>query len=91
MHRFSHLIQHLSEGVDFNAMIDAKLEERRDEGGRKMWYCLDCEFGRASKWDVSRHVEQKHLGMSIQCSLCPATYTRRDKLKAHLKSKHGIN
>jgi hypothetical protein len=72
-------------------MIGAKLEERRDEDGRKIWHCVDCGFGRASKWDVSRHVEQKHLGLSMNCTFCAASYTRRDKLKAHLKSKHGID
>jgi len=77
--------------ADFDSLIEARLEERREDDGRKKWFCLECGFGRVSKWDVSRHIEQKHLGFSIQCTLCPASYTRRDKLKAHLKSKHGIS
>ena len=73
-----------------DALIEPRLEERREEDGRKAWHCLDCGFCRASKSDVSRHIEQKHIDFSIQCSICPASYTRRDKLKAHMKSKHGM-
>jgi len=75
---------------DFNELVALKLRERRDSGGRKNWFCTDCGFSRTGKWDVSRHIEQKHMGLSIQCTFCPATYTRRDKLKSHLKHKHGV-
>jgi len=76
--------------ADFNDLVASKLQEKRDEFGKKSWSCIDCGFTRSGKWDVSRHIEQKHMGLSIQCTFCPATYTRRDKLKAHLKHKHGV-
>jgi len=76
--------------ADFNELVAQKLQERRDSGGRKNWFCTECGFARTGKWDVSRHIEQKHMGLSIQCTFCPATYTRRDKLKSHLKHKHGV-
>jgi hypothetical protein len=76
--------------TDVVGLIEAKIEERRDEEGRKKWFCVECGFWRASKWDVKRHVEQKHLGLTVQCTYCPAVYTRRDKLKAHLKNVHSV-
>lgn len=56
--------------------------------GMKLWVCSDCGFSRHGKWDVRRHIEQKHLEIFIQCQLCIATFTRRDKYRAHLK-KHS--
>jgi len=72
-------------------MVSQKMAEHKDECGYKAWQCLDCQFSRKSKWDVQRHVEQKHMGLSISCPHCTATYTRRDKLKCHIKYKHSQN
>ena len=58
--------------------------------GRKGWQCAECGFERNKRYDVARHVEQKHLNLVIPCDYCTATFTRRDKLRAHLKNKHDI-
>ena len=73
-----------------NDMITEKLEELQTEAGRKWWRCKKCGFERAGRWDVARHVEQRHCSISISCKLCDAVFSRRDKLKSHLKNKHEV-
>ena len=71
-------------------MITEKLEELQTGEGRKWWRCRKCGFERAGRWDVARHVEQKHCSISIACKLCDAVFSRRDKLKSHMKKKHDV-
>ncbi len=70
------------------ARVMAKLKEAVTVAGLRLWVCLECGFSRPDKWHVSRHVEQKHMGLRVRCGLCYATFTRRDKLRAHVKAKH---
>jgi len=74
--------------VDVDVKVASKLVEEKNAMGMKLWVCTDCGFSRHGKWDVRRHIEQKHLELFIQCQLCIATFTRRDKYRAHLK-KHS--
>ena len=66
------------------------MQELFDNIGRKLWSCIECDFQRPGRYDVRRHVEQKHLDLSIPCNYCDTVFTRRDKHKHHLKHKHGI-
>ena len=75
---------------NLNSLVAEKLQESRDVDGKKIWTCVDCGFERHGRWDVSRHVEQKHLGLTMPCNYCNATFTRRDKLRSHLKHKHDL-
>ena len=70
--------------------VNERLVEERTESGLKIWACTECSFSRPGKWDVQRHIEQKHLGLYIQCHICQATFTRRDKHRAHVK-KHAYS
>jgi len=74
-----------------NDLVITKLVECRDLDGRKGWQCTECGFERNKRYDVTRHIEQKHLNLVIPCDYCTSTFTRRDKLRAHLKNKHDIN
>ena len=65
-----------------------KLKEAVTTAGLRLWVCLECGFSRPDKWHVSRHVEQRHIGLRVRCGVCYATFTRRDKLRAHVKNKH---
>ena len=74
--------------VEVNDLVNTKLREGRGIGGKKMWSCAECGFERKERHDVARHIEQ-HLNLSIPCSICRAIFTRRDKLKSHMKHKHS--
>jgi hypothetical protein len=74
--------------VALTERVMAKLKEAVTTAGLRLWVCLECGFSRPDKWHVSRHVEQKHLGLRVRCGHCYATFTRRDKLRAHVKNKH---
>ena len=71
------------------AFVTNNLIEETDEEGRKAWKCGVCEWSRKSKFDVGRHIEQ-HMSLELPCPICQSIYTRRDKLKAHLKKIHGV-
>ena len=73
-----------------NVLISDKLEERLTEAGRKGWRCRTCGFERSGRWDVARHIEQKHLELSMSCNFCDAVFSRRDKLKSNMKNKHEV-
>jgi hypothetical protein len=68
--------------------VNEKLKEAQTTAGLRLWVCLECGFSRPDKWHVSRHVEQRHIGLRVRCDICYATFTRRDKLRAHVKNKH---
>lgn len=74
--------------IDVDSKVDEKLIEDKGHMGQKLWVCRDCGFSRQAKWDVKRHIEQKHLEMLLHCQVCSAVFRRRDKYKSHLK-KHA--
>lgn len=61
----------------------------RDASGYKFWRCLDCGYTQKLRKDVLKHIERRHLSLSINCTLCPATLSSRCELRTHMKSRHG--
>ena len=74
-------------GLD--VLVDSKMVMERDNNGYKYWRCLDCGYQQKLRKDVLKHVERRHLHLSLSCNLCPAILASRCELRTHVKSKHG--
>merc|ERR1711973_914486 len=60
-------------GADGNKVDELLLQylvESWDFEGKKQWTCSQCQYCRKDRSQVSRHIEQKHLNLSIACELC---------------------
>ncbi|KAJ8584900.1 hypothetical protein M405DRAFT_884094 [Rhizopogon salebrosus TDB-379] len=53
-------------------------------------YCLWNGCGLVlNKESLSRHVEERHLGIAYRCDTCGKSYSRRDTLNKHMKTCSG--
>lgn len=50
-----------------------------------LWKCKTCSKEVTNRW----HHYHSHNAKRSQCPYCPATYSRIDTLRSHLKCKHG--
>lgn len=60
----------------------------------KRFFCDLCEFGSFLKCNMQTHMGKhiaKEFREQILCSLCPATFTRHESLKNHMKTEHDEN
>ena len=69
----------------------AKMIKIRDIiSGQRFWKCADCDYSKRLKGDVFKHVERKHINITVACNMCELSYNSRQELKTHIKSKHPI-
>ena len=71
-----------------HAVVASKMYESVDVAGKRLWQCAECDYARNKKDHVTKHVEQKHSGLQLQCEFCQAVFHRRDTYRNHVKSKH---
>merc|ERR1712025_560610 len=50
--------------------------------------CNQCEKVFKTSTPLRRH-ENVHSGVKLACSVCQSTFSRKDKLNAHIKKKHS--
>jgi len=68
-------------------VISSKMYKSRVDG-KTFWLCAECEFGRAKKSYVKRHVESKHSGLEYRCNICGAVFSFREAFRSHMRRKH---
>jgi len=82
--------QDMNGGHDEDAVahvISSKMYQCR-VNGKTFWQCAECEFGRAKKSYVKRHVESKHSGLEYRCNICGAVFGLREAFRFHMRKKH---
>ena len=62
-------------------------EGEGEEKNVNEYQCGSCDKSFKSKKHLSRH-EDTHAGVVHSCSQCSSTFSRRDKLNAHVRKKH---
>ena len=61
------------------------------EIGPRRWACSICPQTFASKTDVSRHIEGKHVILpELHCPNCGKPLKSRHSLRIHMKSVHNM-
>ncbi len=59
--------------------------------GTKIWNCTDCGYKQKLRKDVLKHIERRHLNISLPCDICPAFLSSRVELRTHIRMKHTQN
>jgi len=79
-------------GADGNKEVDdiimSKMSKIQDAMGQRLWQCNECDYAKKLKGDVFKHVERKHVDITVTCNVCSLAYSSRQELKTHIKLKH---
>ena len=57
--------------------------------GQKLWQCNVCLYTKRFKSHVVKHIERKHVKISMTCHICHLVCGTREQLKSHLKFQHN--
>ena len=60
------------------------------DSGQRLWNCHDCEYKQKLRKDVQKHIERRHLDISLPCQFCPSILSSRIELRTHVRTKHSI-
>ena len=55
----------------------------------ELFPCSQCSYVSRRRYELKIHVESCHEGVRYSCAFCPYSGKRKDKLTAHLKTKHS--
>ena len=80
----------LNEILDIDAEVGRKITQSLDEEGKKIWICLECNYRQKLRKDVVKHIERKHMNLSISCNYCDASMTSRISLRNHIRINHSF-
>ena len=72
-----------------SALLDGRLVAHTDENGKKSWFCVECEYTQKSKKDVVKHIERRHLTLTIKCNICDYSVKSRNDLRTHMRTFHS--
>ena len=76
--------------LDIDLLIERKLRPNVDQDGKKIWICLECNYQQKLRKDVAKHIERRHLNLSLSCNYCDVSMTSRISLKDHLRLCHSF-
>ena len=74
--------------LEVDAVILSKMVKIQDTMGQRLWKCAECDYAKKLKGDVFKHVERKHVELTVTCDICSLSYCSRQELKTHIKIKH---
>ena len=65
---------------------------KRLEQLEKGFSCDECEQYFTSKYNLNRHIVNKHKehNKKFNCEVCSKTFQRKDKLKDHMENIHKV-
>jgi len=73
---------------ELDNLLHDKIEARADENGKRYWVCMLCNYSQKSKKDTVKHIERRHLEISLTCSICSCAVKSRQDLKRHMRQFH---
>jgi len=71
-------------------VVKYKMLEAKDEMGKKMWQCSDCSYNNRKTTNMYKHIERKHMNITLYCDLCNLQFRSRDDLQSHKRYTHLI-
>jgi len=80
-------------GADGNKGIEILVKEKMfpcaiNEIGTKGFGCTDCDYKSSKTTNMYKHIERKHLLLTLFCELCNSPFKSRNDLSVHKKSVH---
>jgi len=73
---------------ELDSLLHDKIEARTDENGRRIWVCTVCNYSQKLKKDTVKHIERRHIDVSIQCNVFNTPVKSRQDLKTHMRTFH---
>jgi uncharacterized C2H2 Zn-finger protein len=67
-------------------IVKYKMIETMDSAGKKSWSCVDCGYTSNKTTNMYKHIERKHLNVSLVCEFCQKVFKSRDDLNVHKRS-----
>lgn len=77
--------------LELDDLVTEKIWEDRDANGKKFYICTVCNYSQKLRKDVGKHIERKHMTLSIPCPYCSSTLPSRTELRTHIKANHESN
>ena len=74
--------------VELEEMVNDKIWKDTDGTGKTFYVCSVCSYHQKLRKDVAKHIERKHMNLSLPCPYCAATLASRIELRTHVKTKH---
>jgi len=68
-----------------DSVVKDKMIEVADLNGKKSWSCTDCGYSSNKTTNMYKHIERKHLTITLYCDLCQKQFKSRDDLNVHRK------
>ena len=74
--------------IGLDTIVKFRMCETVGEDGKKWWKCLDCSYVSNKTTNLYKHIERRHLTVSLQCPLCGKLFRAREDLQVHKKHFH---
>jgi hypothetical protein len=68
-----------------------KHKQQRHTESEQFPKCDLCEYRNWNTQKIAQHIRKVHKGERIQCELCPAKFTVKSNMHAHMKNLHADN
>lgn len=68
--------------------MNDKIWMNKDSAGKNFYVCSVCNYSQKLRKDVAKHVERRHMNLSIPCPYCATSLSSRTELRTHVKTKH---
>jgi len=68
---------------DLDSVVKYKMVEIADSTGKKNWSCTDCGYTSNKTTNMYKHIERKHLAITLYCDFCHKQFKSRDDLNVH--------
>jgi len=84
----------IAAGADGNKELDDLVNSKlyaSYESGLRTWNCSDCNYKQKLRKDVQKHIERRHLDISLPCNFCHSTLSSRIELRTHIRNKHPLS
>ena len=76
-------------GLEIDHVVKEKMIQSTDENGLKMWTCSCCGYVSKKTTNMYKHIERKHLFLSLKCDFCQKEFSNRNDFNVHTRTFHN--
>ncbi|XP_023320020.1 protein tramtrack, beta isoform isoform X32 [Eurytemora carolleeae] len=78
----------IAAGADGNKGIDSIVKGKMfssTSNDKRGWSCTECGYFSTKTTNLYKHIERRHLFLSVSCNVCNKTFRSRDDLNVHMR------
>ena len=76
-------------GLEIDLVVKEKMIQSTDESGLKIWSCSCCGYVSKKTTNMYKHIERKHLFLTLKCDFCQKEFSSRNDFNVHVKTCHN--